>query len=100
MRRLPWMACALAAALLPAAPASAATLSEVSTADGTQVRYVADPGELNFVYPSVWQGNVSIQEGINYGQTPVRTISPCFAEAPFPAGSPHFDCPATGVTSL
>ena len=94
------MASAFLATLAMTGPASAATLSEVSTADGTQVRYIAGPGELNFVFPSIWDNKISLQEGINSGVTPVTTITPCEAPPYVPATSPHFDCPATGVTSL
>src|SRR3954453_2136849 len=100
MARLPRMACALAVAAFAPASASAATLELVSVPGGKQVRYVAGPGELNFTTIQLWDAKVTVQEGINYGVTPVTAVSPCEAEPQEPASSPMYTCPAVDVQSI
>jgi hypothetical protein len=100
MERLPWMALGLIVLGLTPATASAATIELASTATGKELRYVAGPGEFNNLYVSLWQGNITIQDGYNYGVIPLDAKSPCVVDPYIVATTPKSSCPATDVTSV
>src|SRR5690349_20262150 len=96
MPRSPWLAITVVLAGVLSASASAATLDVA----GTQVRYVAGPGELNFNSVQIFGQKVLIQEGINPGGVAVTPVSPCTDESFGPPTTPHYGCPAAGITSV
>jgi hypothetical protein len=94
--RLVGLALVCAAALIFAAPSLAATASIVKTPDGSEVQYLAEPGQIDNLTLAL-QGEKYTLQASAARLTPV---SPCTDAPKYLAGPDNMIfCPAAGVTS-